>query len=209
MIELFSWDTLYFWYIARATGILAFILFTIVVSLGLLMTSRALLKWKFLTMPQTLKLHNTLAILALVLVFIHAGALVFDEVMHLTVAEIFIPFLSNKNFQDISNLGVNVGFAIGLGTVAMYLAIVLVITSVLRGKIFSIKLWRLLHYTSFLAYITFVIHGYFAGSDSKYWWMKAIYIGSVILITSLVSLRIFGKKCFINSLSQGSSTPYK
>ncbi len=56
------------------------------------------------------------------------------------------------------------------------------------------RLWRTLHYLSFLTYVLFVVHGILSGSDSKQSWMIAIYTTSVLLVLFFIFLRIFKKQ---------------
>lgn len=181
------------WYIARASGIAAFITFTLVVCMGLLMSTKTLLKFKFMLPYQALEIHSfTASWIALSLVILHFTSLMLDNNIKLSLFEALVPFAYNK---DISSLaGVNFRMPLALGIIAFYLGIVLVVTSRLRNKVFSIKTWRKLHYLSFAFYVSFVAHAYFSGSDSQEPWMIAIYVISISLVSVLVFVRIFLKR---------------
>lgn len=194
------------WYLSRITGIGAFIMFTMVISMGLLMTSKLLLKVRFLKAPDALQLHSfNASIVAFTLMLIHFSSLIFDDFIKLELREIFVPFILDRDTN--SSLGFNLRFPVGFGVLAFYFASVLVITSQLRKKIVSIKVWRKLHYSSFIFYLLFLVHAIFAGTDTKEPWMIGIYVWSVTQVTALILLRIFGKKYFLPKVAPVSTLP--
>ena len=189
------------WYISRISGITAFVLFTFVICLGLMMTSKATLKVKRFSPAQFLEKHQlTATFLAFSLVLLHFMILFFDQTIKLKPIEAFVPLLLKRDFNSVG--GYNLTWTIALGIIAFYLALVLIITSNYRNRIVSHKTWRAIHYSSFLFFILIVLHGFFSGSDSKSWWMILIYLTSVITVISLLLIRIFGKKQIIESVKQ-------
>ncbi len=192
------------WYVGRASGILAFILLTIVVINGLLMSTR--LAFRFLPPALNYEMHRFFSWMALLAVIGHALSFFFDAFFHLTLSEALIPFTLDRNFS--SYLGYDLRFAIGIGTIALYGIGALVISSELKGHGVSLKKWRILHYCSFLTYILFLMHGFLAGTDSTEWWMIWFYSLSAFLVFGLTGIRIFlaiQKKKGITPLS--SETP--
>ncbi len=199
-------DKQIFWFIGRVAGISAFIMFTVVVVFGLLMTSKFLLKFRFLSAPNALETHSfNASFIALTLVVIHLSAFLFDSVLHLTLKEALVPFAVKRDLK--SALGFDMTIPIAQGIFAFYLAIILVVTSRLRKKLVPVKIWRAIHYTSFLFYILFLAHGILIGTDTKEPWMIAIYATSGITVLSLILLRIFGRKYFINSVRPTIQAP--
>ncbi len=193
---LFQRSTPIMWLVGRISGVAAFIMFTLVICAGLLMTSKLLLKFPFMSAPNALETHSFNAtFIGLGLLVVHIVALMLDETVKLKIQEVFVPMLLQRDFK--SALGYDLTVGVALGIIAMYLALLLVITSQLRSKIVSVKIWRMIHYSSFLFFILFVAHGFFTGTDSQEPWMKAMYIGAVILVVFLLLLRIFGKKYFL------------
>lgn len=175
------------WYIGRASGILAFILLTLVVVNGLLMSTRL----AFRLMPPALnyEMHRFFSWMAILAVIGHFVSFTFDGFFHLTFLEGILPFMLDRNFT--SSLGYGFRFSVGIGIIAFYGILALVVTSELRRFGFPLKKWRALHYTSFLTYILFLAHGIMAGSDSLSWWMMWIYGLSGTLVFGLTSLRIY------------------
>ena len=71
------------WYIARASGIIAFILLTIVVLMGIVQTSKMLLKYKFMTFMTALETHRAFAWMGGIAVIIHFSSPFFDRIFQL------------------------------------------------------------------------------------------------------------------------------
>ncbi len=196
LITLQEQDSPTIWYVGRIAGIGAFIMFTIVICFGLLMTSKLLLKFKIFSAPTALDTHQfTATFIAFGLTLLHVTAFMLDDIVKLTIPEVLIPFYVKRDLT--TYMGANLGITISIGIIAFYLSIILILTSQLRRKIVSVKTWRTIHYASFLFYIMFLGHGIFAGSDTDKVWMQLIYGTSATLVLSLLMLRIFGKKHFL------------
>lgn len=103
------------------------------------------------------------------------------------MVEALVPFYLDRSFS--SALGLDIGVAVGLGILAVYLALVLVFTSLYRHKL-PLKLWRGLHYLSFLFYILIILHGLSAGTDSTSHWAQAMYGVSFLIVIMLIGIRI-------------------
>lgn len=175
------------WQIGRASGILAFILLTIVVVNGLLMTTRML--FRIVPPAFNYETHRFLSWMAVLAVVGHFASFTLDEFLKLTLGESLIPFFLVRDFP--SRLGFSLTWTVGIGVIAFYGILALVITSELRRFGFPVKKWRALHYTSFLAYILFLVHGITAGTDSREWWMIWMYSLSGVLVIGLTGLRIY------------------
>ncbi|MCW1888296.1 MAG: ferric reductase-like transmembrane domain-containing protein [Candidatus Moranbacteria bacterium] len=175
------------WQIGRASGILAFILLTLVVVNGLLMSTRAL--FRIIPPAFNYETHRFLSWMAILAIIGHFVSFIFDDFLKITLGESLLPFLLVRDFS--SQLGFSLTWTIALGIIAFYGILALVITSELRRFGFPVKKWRVLHYTSFLAYLLFLVHGITAGTDSREWWMIWMYSLSGILVIGLTGLRIY------------------
>ena len=178
--------TKYAWYVGRTAGILAFVLLTIVVVHGLVISSRAF--FRTYSPAVALEVHRFLSWTALAMVGLHIGALTFDGFFKLTWFEAVVPFSMHRPFRTV--LGFDTGLAAAIGSVALYLIIVLILTSEFRAKMSS-KVWRTIHYSSFASYGLFVAHGFMSGTDSREWWMRDVYIGSVSIVAVMILIRLF------------------
>ena len=194
-ISMLKWEDPLAWYISRISGIVAFILLTLAVSFGLLQTSRALVKIRIMGILTAQETHRMFAWAGLLTVIFHFGALMFDNYFKINITEIIIPFTLKRDF--LSKLGYDLNIAVAFGILGFYTVVLLIVTSELRHKITSMKVWRTIHYTSFAGYIMFLVHGFITGSDSEEPWMRAIYICSLTLVMTLLLARIFKKRLFL------------
>jgi predicted ferric reductase len=188
------------WYIGRAAGIVAFIVLSIVVMNGLLITTR--LVFKLLPPALNYEMHTFLAWLGLGMTALHVGALTFDTYFKLRWVEIFVPFSLERSF--LSGGGFNLTWATGIGSLALYGILLLIVSSKLKGRIVNIRAWRLLHYASFLTYLLFLFHGIFSGTDTRTWWMTWVYGVSATTILGLTIMRIY---ISIQKLSSKQTSP--
>ncbi|MBP9751873.1 MAG: ferric reductase-like transmembrane domain-containing protein [Candidatus Moranbacteria bacterium] len=173
------------WYFGRATGIAAFVLLTLVMVSGMTVSSRAFIRR--LNLGNALEYHRVFSWLAFSTVVLHAGSFLFDDFIRMTVSEMLVPFLLERDFP--TALGFDLGKATALGIIAFYLILMLILTAELRTKA-TARFWRQLHYFSFLAYPLFLAHGFMAGTDSREWWMQAIYVISGILVCIFIVIRV-------------------
>ncbi len=174
------------WYIGRSSGILAFLLFSLVVINGLLMSTR--LVFKIFPAALNYEAHRFLGWMALVATIGHAGSFMFDHYFHLSVAETLVPFALQRPIT--TTMGLSIGWTVGLGIIAFYGAVALILSSEFRNRI-GVKTWRKLHYMSFAMYLLFLGHGVLSGTDSKEWWMISTYTTSGVIVFSLTVIRIF------------------
>lgn len=173
------------WYFARATGILSFVLLTIVVAHGLMISSRAFIRRY--SPAVALEVHRFLSWVALATVILHFSSFFFDNFLRISVMEMLIPFLIDRDFR--TAIGFDIGKTVGIGIIAFYLIVILIFTSEFRSKM-SAKLWRTIHYSSFVAYPLFLLHGILSGTDSMEWWVQMMYVISGVLVLALIVIRI-------------------
>ncbi len=161
------------WYIARSSGIVAWLLLSASVIWGLVISSRVLNKAT--TPGWLLDLHRFLGAVSLVLTAIHIAALVGDNYVHFGLVEILVPWASEWKST-----------AVAAGVVALYLLVAIEITSLLRARI-SRKLWRSVHYLSFPLYLLTTVHGLWAGTDADarmYEWVTvAVTTATIVMLT--------------------------
>ena len=157
------------WYATRGAGVVSLILLTGVVVLGIVSAMR----WQTASWPRflTTGLHRNLALGTLIFLALHIVTAVVDPFTALGWNAAIIPFSSSYR-----------RFWLGLGVVAVYLLLALVLTSLLR-TLFAPRTWRLVHWLAYLMWPIAVIHGVGTGTDPWFAWMLAIEaacIGSVV-----------------------------
>jgi DMSO/TMAO reductase YedYZ heme-binding membrane subunit len=158
-----------FWYIARAGGVVAYLLLWLATCWGIIMSSKVLKG--YVNAPVTYALHEFLPILGIVFAAVHALVLLGDSYIGFSLWQLLVPFSSSYE-----------PFWTGLGSLAFYLFLALVLSSYLR-KYIGQKSWRAFHYLSYLAFLLALTHGLMAGSDSGAVSMRALY-----LVTGGISL---------------------
>jgi predicted ferric reductase len=164
------------WYLTRATGLVALVLLTASMALGLLSSVRYERPgWpRFLTAG----LHRNTSLLALVFTGIHIITTLADSYVPIHVQDVVIPFISAYR-----------PLWLGFGTVAFDLLVALIVTSLLRTRM-SYQTWRLVHWGSYLCWPVAVVHGLGTGSDTPVHWVLALTVACVAVIAGLVGWRL-------------------
>ena len=141
------------WYATRATGVIALILLTGSMVLGIVVRVRAASeRWPRLV---TLGVHRNLSLLVLAFLGVHILTAVVDSYAPVGWLSVIVPFASSYR-----------PLWLGFGTVAFDLLIAVTVTSLLRTRI-SARLWRLVHWAAYACWPSAVIHGLGTGSDAK------------------------------------------
>ncbi len=140
------------WYVARATGIVAWALLTVAVVWGLLLSTR--LFGRRPRPPWLLDLHRFLGGLALTFTGLHVTALIADTTTSFGPAEVLVPFTSSWKPGPVA-----------LGVVAFHLLLAVEVTSLAMRRI-PRRWWRSVHATSFAAFWLATTHLVVAGTDA-------------------------------------------
>src|SRR6266487_3051482 len=120
----------------------------------------------------------TLALLSTVFLGVHVLAVWVDPFTHFGWNEILIPLASHYR-----------AVWMALGMIALYLGIAIGISTLLRKRI-GYKWWRRLHVLTLGIFALAAIHGLGTGSDAQTWWALGIYLGSIVLVGSLLCRRV-------------------
>jgi DMSO/TMAO reductase YedYZ heme-binding membrane subunit len=151
------------WYLARSAGIVAYLLLSSSVLLGVLMAGRARFTWPKFAVEEV---HRFLAILTGVFIVLHGGSLLLDRVVPISLAQELVPFTSPYR-----------PFAVGLGICAMELMVAVGVTNALRRRM-PYRMWRTLHYLTLPAWLLASLHGVLAGTDAGDPWFAALATGT-------------------------------
>lgn len=174
IVSVLGSDPKVFWYLSRATAIVAFVILWFSMAWGLLLTGRLAQFWPNTAVARDL--HEFTSLLGLGIGFFHGVILMGDHYIHFSLVQVLLPF-STSAYKPLW---------VGLGQVTFYLWMILIITHYVRSRIGK-RAWRLIHYGSFLAFILAMIHGLMSGSDAQIWWMQLIYwiSGASLLFLSI------------------------
>ena len=165
-----------FWALGRATGVVALVLFTLSVLLGILTRSGRPL----FTLPRfsiTL-IHRNVSVLATVFILIHLLSLLADSYAQLRVVDLVFPFL-----------GAYRPFWLGLGTVAVDLLIAVVVTSLLR-RFIGRRVFRAVHWSTYLMWPIALAHSLGTGTDAAEPWFLGLAAVCTVAVLAAVVWRV-------------------
>src|SRR3984885_3550421 len=148
------------WYATRATGVVALVLLTATVVLGVAGTAR----FAAPGLPRVLTagLHRNLSLLLLGFVSVHVLTTVADSYTSIGLSSVIIPF--NSDYRRLW---------LGLGTIAFDLLIAVTLTSLLRDRL-SYRTWRAVDWLAYACWPVALWHGLGTGADSRVPWLLAI-----------------------------------
>ncbi len=163
------------WYVTRSSAILAWILMTLAVVWGVLLSTRIFRK---VDDPGHLQdLHRYLGGLSLIMVGVHIVSLMLDGWLHFTPLEALVP--GQATYRTIP-------VALGIG--AFYLLVVVYGSSLLRNRL-PPRFWKGLHYANYGAVVLIGFHAGLAGTDVGRWW----YFGVSTVILSLTAMTVIAR----------------
>jgi sulfoxide reductase heme-binding subunit YedZ len=168
------------WLVSDASGIVALVLVSASVLLGLAMAGKAIRSPKH--RRSAARLHEHLALAALASVAVHGLALLGDHWLKPGWRGIVVPFA----------LSYRPAFT-GIGVVAGYLAVLTAPTFYLRRRI-GVRRWRALHRATVVVWMLSVGHALGAGSDASRLWLRVVVLAPVAPIVYLLVLRTFGTR---------------
>jgi methionine sulfoxide reductase heme-binding subunit len=141
------------WYVDRASGLVALMLLTTAVVLGVVSVMRVHSpRWPRFALS---RLHRNLALLALVFGAVHVLTSVIDTFVPITVADAFVPFAGSYR-----------PFWLALGTIGADLMLAVLITTALRRRL-GFQAWRSVHMLSYGCWGASVVHSIGIGSDAR------------------------------------------
>jgi predicted ferric reductase len=164
------------WYITRATGLVALVLLTASMALGLLASVRyASRGWpRFVTAG----LHRNASVLACAFTCVHIITTLADSFVPIRLQDVVIPFISA--YRPVW---------LGLGAIAFDLMLALTVTSLIRTRL-SYRIWRLVHWAAYLCWPIAVLHGLGTSSDTPVRWVLLLTLGCVAVVAGLLGWRL-------------------
>ncbi|HEY5396035.1 MAG TPA: hypothetical protein VIL16_11625 [Trebonia sp.] len=167
-----------FWITSRAAGIVALVLASLGVAFGLLMATKLLRRRG----PDLIAVHEILSLGTIAAIAVHGLALLGDQYVHLSIADIAIPFIGAYKIVW-TTTGIIAGWALALLGLSYYV----------RRHIGAAR-WRSLHRLTVLAWAAGLIHALGEGTDAGQLWFLAM-IGIVAApAVALVVLRYAGPR---------------
>ena len=164
------------WYLTRGTGVVALILLTASVVLGVLNASR----WSRPTWPRfaTSELHRNVSLLVVAVLSIHIVTAELDTFAPVGWLAVVVPLASR--YRPIW---------LGLGTLAFDLLLALVVTSLFRQRI-GHRTWRGVHWLAYASWPVALVHGLGTGTDARVGFVQFLDVICVAAVVATVGWRV-------------------
>jgi len=164
------------WYLTRASGVVALLLLTAGLVLGILGSVR----WRSERWPRfaVVSIHRNLTLFVVVFVALHVLTTIADGYAPVGLKDAVIPFLSRYR-----------PLWLGFGALAFDLLLALIVTSLLRVRI-GYGAWRAVHWLSYAAWPFALVHGLAAGSDARFTWLRIVTIVCILAVAAAGAVRL-------------------
>ena len=164
------------WYAARAGGIVAYVLLTAVVLVGLTLSGKERIDgWPRFAIEDV---HRFLGALTGLFISVHVFALAVDAEAKLPLGSLVVPFVSW--YRPLWT---------GLGIVAAELLLALAVANHYKARL-SYRTWRRLHYLNFVVWIGATAHGIFSGTDTGSLPFAVVYGAAIASVVALTARRV-------------------
>jgi DMSO/TMAO reductase YedYZ heme-binding membrane subunit len=159
-----------YWYLTRGSGIVALVLLSAVMVLGV----GASLGWTSERWPRffSQSLHRDLSLFCLVLIVVHVVTTVMDGFAPIGFLDAVIPFHSPYR-----------PLWLAFGALSFDLFVVLGITSAVRRRI-GYRTWKVVHWLAYACWPVAVLHGIGTGTDSR--------LGLVLVVNAVCVAAVLG-----------------
>jgi sulfoxide reductase heme-binding subunit YedZ len=161
------------WYLMRASGVVALLLLTLSLSLGIATSNRWRPRGAALYVTTTI--HRNASLLAVVFLSVHIVTALVDSDAAVSLASALLP--------------VGPGVWLALGALAFDLVAAIVVTSLIRTRL-PYRLWRAIHWAAYTSWPFAIWHGIGMGSDAATWWLRGVTILCVAWFAGVVVWRL-------------------
>jgi sulfoxide reductase heme-binding subunit YedZ len=165
-----------YWYLTRGTGVVALVLLTLTVALGVANVKR--LQSKRIPRFVVDGLHRNVSMLAVVFLGVHIATTLLDSYAHVRLTDVVLPFAAGYK-----------PFWIGLGTLSLDLMVAVMVTSLLRRRI-GHRVWRATHWLAYASWPVALSHSLGSGTDASSSWMLALSAACVLVVAVAVAIRL-------------------
>ncbi|HEY3810787.1 MAG TPA: ferric reductase-like transmembrane domain-containing protein, partial [Acidimicrobiales bacterium] len=179
------------WYLTRGFGLVALILLTVTMVIGLTQIVRfARPGWPRFVVSA---LHKNASLLAVVVLAVHIVTAVLDSYAPIRVVDVFIPFVGKYR-----------PLWLGLGALSVDLLVALVVTSLLRDRL-GFGAWRAVHWAAYACWPLAVVHGLGTGSDTKLGWVLFINLACITAVLAALWWRLASGWSITNAPRRGAA----
>jgi methionine sulfoxide reductase heme-binding subunit len=169
-------DTTAFWYASRATGVVALVLLTGVLVLGMLVNRQGRLPG----LPRFAvgSLHRNISLLAVAFIAVHVLTAVADTYVSIPLLSSVVPF--DSGYERLW---------LRLGAIAFDLMLAMIITSLVRGRLNRI-LWRAIHLLAYLCWPVAFAHSIGSSHDLQHGWLLYLAIACALAVAAAIVWRL-------------------
>jgi predicted ferric reductase len=166
-----------FWYATRATGLMALVLLTLTMVLGITTTTRAKARnWPGFAQQE---MHRRISILSVVFLGIHVLTSVMDTFVNISWVAIVIPFTSKYS-----------AFWVGVGAIALDLMLAVFVTSLLRERMRPAT-WRAVHWLAYASWPVAMAHTFGMGTDAGEGWVVVLGVLCCLSVAAALGWRLY------------------
>ena len=179
-------DEQFWWYLTRASAVIAWSLLVISVFWGILLSTRIL---KPRDNPSwLLDLHRWLSSLSIIFVGLHMFSLYMDSFARFSISDLLIPF--HSKYTKVASLG---GWPMAIGVICTYVLLLVQGTSLMMRRL-PRKYWKAIHYSSYFLVLIVSFHAGWSGTDVRSFAYRVVAIALIGLTTLALILRILFPK---------------
>jgi methionine sulfoxide reductase heme-binding subunit len=164
------------WALGRGTGLVALVMFTVTVVLGVLARSGRSVGG--LGRFGIAEVHRTAALTGVGLIAVHLTSLFFDPYAQLRLVDMVLPFAGSYR-----------PLWLGLGTVAVDLLLVVTGVSLLRNQV-GPRVFKAVHWLTYALWPVALLHALGTGTDAGSLWMDAVAAVCVGAVATAVTWRL-------------------
>ena len=164
------------WYASRATGVVALLLLTAVMVLGIIINRQGRLPG----LPRfgVTGLHRNLSLLAVIFVVLHVVTAIIDTFVSIPLVSAVIPFTSGYE-----------RFWLGLGAISLDIMLALIVTSLVRGRL-NRKVWRAVHWLAYASWPVAFAHSIGSSTDLQRGPLLVLAIACAVLVAAALAWRV-------------------
>ena len=165
-----------YWYLTRGTGVVALLLLTVGLVLGVMGPTR----FRTIRIPRfaVSALHRNMTLLALAFVVVHVVTTILDGYTPIGLRDAVVPFVASYR-----------PFWLGLGAVAFDLLLALIATSLLRSRL-GLRAWRAVHWLAYASWPVALLHSLGTGSDARSIWLVLLASACTIAVVAAALWRV-------------------
>lgn len=168
-----------YWYTARGTGVVAQLLLTVAVVLGILDARRFTApRWPRFVID---RVHRDVSLLVLAVLVVHIVTSVLDSFAPIRLLDAVLPLGSTYR-----------PLWLGLGALSFDVLLAVAITSVVRRRL-GYRAWRAIHWLAYVSWPVAIFHGLGTGTDAASAWLLAVTAACLVAVVLATAVRFLAE----------------